>query len=229
MKPWTTIATAHQPEGEDLVLQLRGGEFAIRVGGKMLMSSANHGSEEHLAMIGLEGGLGAAPAVLIGGLGMGYTLKAALKRLPPAASVVVAEISEAVVDWNRGPLREVAGAPLDDPRTSVHVVHVGALIASAPSEFDLILLDVDNGPVEVSHAGNQQLYGMGGLAACKKALRPGGRLVVWSAGPDDRFLERMKKAGFHATEKRVPVRRGANARHSIFVGELATPAQPATR
>ncbi|MHB8874174.1 MAG: spermine/spermidine synthase domain-containing protein [Myxococcaceae bacterium] len=203
MKPWQTLATAPAADGKELVLQVRDGVYVIRVGGHELMSSARHGSEEALAAAGLEGPLGEAPQVLIGGLGLGYTLRAALDLLPPGAKVVVAEVSSAVVDWNLGPLAHLAAAPLEDPRVSVEVCEIGRFVARTKQRFDAVLLDVDNGPVALARSGNQQLYGAAGLAAFRGVLRPGGVLALWSAGPAPRFLDALRQAGFAAEERRV--------------------------
>ncbi|MBI5543593.1 MAG: hypothetical protein HY901_06880 [Deltaproteobacteria bacterium] len=221
MKPWTTLAKEPAPDGRELILQERDGVFAIRVGGCELMSSARHGSEEAMAQAGLEGRPpGTTPAVLIGGLGLGYTLRAALDRLPAHAHVVVAEVSKPIVTWNRGPLARLAGAPLDDPRVQVETTDIGKLLPSQRGRFDAILLDVDNGPSALFQAENQRLYGPAGIAAFRDALVPGGALVVWSAGPEPRFLSSLREAGFDATERRVSARARGSAQHVLFVGRL---------
>ena len=220
MKPWVTLAKETPPDGKELVLQERDGVYVIRVGGQELMSSARHGSEEAMAQAGLAG-LGSLepPSVVIGGLGLGYTLRAALDRLPARASVVVVEISPAVVAWNRGPLAPLAGSPLADPRVTVEVAEVGSFLATTRRRFDAILLDVDNGPSALFRAENRQLYGASGLAAFSRTLRPGGALVVWSAGADPRFVADLLKAGFDAQELRVAARSGSGkARHVLIVG-----------
>lgn len=185
------------------------------------MSSAAHGSEEAMATVGLERLRGGAPRVLIGGLGLGYTVRAALDLLPAGASVVVAEISSAVVLWNRGPLAPLAGAPLEDGRVEVLTEDVGRVARQAAGgaspRFDAILLDVDNGPVALSRSGNQQLYGSAGLSTFRDALVPGGTLVVWSAGPDARFLARLRAHGFAAQQIQVPARVRRGTRHTLFV------------
>jgi spermidine synthase len=224
MEPWNVLAMEPSPDGKDLVLHERGGVYVIRVGGQELMSSARHGSEEALAETGLQGLRDESPSVLIGGLGLGYTLRAALDRLPSKASVTVVEISAAVVAWNRGPLAPLAGAPLSDSRVSVEVAEIGRFVATTRRRFDAILLDVDNGPSALFRAGNQALYTRSGLAAFSRALRPGGALVVWSAGAAPRFVEELRSAGFEAREQRVPARlRGGKARHVLFTGRLRHP------
>jgi spermidine synthase len=216
VKPWKTLATAGGEQGRPLLLQERDGVFVIRVGGHPLMSSAQHGSEQSMARAALEQRRGAA-RVLIGGLGLGYTVRAALDLLPPDAEVVVAELFAAVVEWNRGPLAHLACAPLDDPRVRVEVDDVRRVMSRPGPPFDAILLDVDNGPQALSRAGNEALYSREGLHAAHRALRSGGILVVWSAGPDARFLRRLGEAGFQARERAVAAREGSGSRHTLFV------------
>jgi spermidine synthase len=225
MKPWNTLATEPSPDGKELVLQERDGEYVIRVGGQELMSSASHGSEEAMAEAGLEGLRGEPPSVLIGGLGLGYTLRAALDLLPSRASVVVVEISAPVVAWNRGPLAHLAGAPLSDSRVTVEVAEIGRFLATTRRRFDAILLDVDNGPSALFRAGNQELYRQSGLAAFSGALQPGGALVVWSAGAAPRFVEELRKAGFDAKEQRIAARRGGGKAHHVLILGRPRPAR----
>ena len=182
------------------------------------MNSRVHGSEEALAEIGCER-LGAVTGahVLVGGLGMGFTLAAALKAVSPAAIVTVAELIPAVVEWNQGPLGECAGYPLRDTRTRVHVGNVADLVDSGTAEFDAILLDVDNGPEGLTQSDNQWLYSQEGLAHMYRALHPQGTLAVWSAGPDPLFLIRLKKARFHASVRSVRARPGKGSHHTIFL------------
>lgn len=222
MIPWETLGRGRAPDGGELILYRRGGEFVIRVDGMELMSSRAHGSEEALADVACDGLLGKPGArVLIGGLGLGYTLRATLDRVAPDAKVVVAEIVPEVVAWNREHLGHLAGGPLDDPRSSVHVGDVGALLRTAKERFDAILLDVDNGPVALTRKANQGLYGDGGLAVAKRCLRPRGALAVWSAHPDRHFEGRMRKAGFAVETHEVAARGVAGGpRHTIFLGRL---------
>jgi spermidine synthase len=219
MIPWETLDKARAPEGGELILYRRGGELMIRVDGMELMSSRAHGSEEHMAAavcarLGSE-----TPRVLVGGLGMGYTLRATLDALPPRGEAVVAEIVPQVVEWNRGPLAHLANRPLDDPRAKVEVADVMALLRATKVRFDAIMLDVDNGPQGLTRKANHALYGPTGLATCKRALKPGGVLAVWSAGPDVAFVKRLAKAGFRAEELVVPARGvGGGPKHTIFLG-----------
>ncbi|QKT04550.1 spermidine synthase [Ectothiorhodospiraceae bacterium 2226] len=219
MNPWILIDSAVPADGgPPLRLYRRGAEFSIKVGRIELMSSRVHGSEEALAQLACARLADPARAhVLVGGLGMGYTLAAALRLLGPAAHVTVAERAPAVVAWNRGPLAELAGRPLADPRVAVHEGDVAE--ALRPSErYDAILLDVDNGPEALSHADNQWLYGAAGLAAARAALRPAGVLAVWSVSPDTGFTRRLRQAGFAVEECPVRARGGRRgARHWIWL------------
>jgi len=213
--PWHTLGSARAPDGGELVLYQRGGEFVIRVDGRELMSSRAHGSEEEMARRACGSG---ARDVLIGGLGLGYTVRAALDALPADARVVVAEIVPAVVEWNRGPLAHLAGRPLEDLRVSVEVADVGRVLR-AGRRFDAILLDVDNGPVALTRKANHALYGPTGITVAKSALRRGGVLAVWSAHRDDRFVSRLRKAGFTPEAVDVPARGVAGGpMHTIFFG-----------
>ncbi|MDO8331389.1 MAG: hypothetical protein Q7T36_13070 [Fluviicoccus sp.] len=205
--------------GGELRLFREGPHFAIKIaGGGELMHSRAHGSEDKLAEITCTRLAGCTrPRVLIGGLGMGFTLAAALKHLGPAAEVVVAELVPGVVEWNRGPLGEHAGNPLQDPRAIVFVGDVAQVLKTEQAAFDAILLDVDNGPQGLTHKENDWLYSPAGLDAAMSALRPGGMLAVWSAGPDPMFTIRLKKAHFQVEQ--VPVRAHGNkgARHLIWL------------
>jgi spermidine synthase len=205
------------PDGAELVLARHDDEWVVRAAGRILMSSRVHGSEEALAAIALREAAGRR-AVLVGGLGMGFTLRAALDRLPPDARVVVVELVPGLVAWNRGPLAHLAGRPLEDPRVRLQQGDVGKRLAEARSAYDAILLDVDNGPSALAHPANASLYGDRGVRACADALRPGGVLAVWSAAPDERFRLRLGRAGLVAREERVPAR-GAKGgvRHVVVV------------
>jgi spermidine synthase len=198
----------------------RGQEFSIKLGVAELMTSRLFGSEEALATLAagrLSGAL--SPRILIGGLGMGFTLRAALGAFGPDARIVVAELVPAVVSWARGPMAELFGACLDDARVKLAVGDVAALIRSAQAPYDAILLDVDNGPEGMTQSANDGLYSTRGLRSARTALRPGGVLAVWSQGPDAAFAQRFAKAGFAVEEKRVRAR-GAQggARHVIWLG-----------
>jgi spermidine synthase len=220
MKPWETLEKAHTPDGEELVLARRGDEYVLRVGGHLLMSSRLHGSEEALAQAGCGHLMGKAKArVLVGGLGFGYTVRAALGHLSRDARLTVAELVPAVVAWNRGLLAPLAGSPLEDPRVTVVEGDVGQLMGRHGSTFDAILLDVDNGPRALTQDDNFGLYSLTGLALAYGALRPGGTLVVWSAGPDPSFLRRMGQVGFKAQVQNPPARGTKGARHTLFVGK----------
>lgn len=220
MIPWVHIDTGTIPNGGGtLRLMRRGHEFSIQLGQNELMNSRLSGSEEALAQLACER-LGGAPApgILIGGLGMGFTLRAALKALPETARVEVAELVPAVADWARGPLAEVFGGILDDPRVRLLQTDVAAPIAAARAAYDAILLDVDNGPDGLTHPGNDRLYDHAGLGRARAALRPGGVLAVWSAHPDAAFTRRLRDAGFVVEE--VPARangRRGGARHRIWL------------
>ena len=214
------IDTAPVPgEGTELALYRRGADYFIKiVGGQDLMNSRAHASEDALGVIACKGLRGKPAArVLIGGLGMGFTLAAALKALGDDAEVVVAEIVPGVVEWNRGELGEVAGRPLDDPRTRVHEVDVTVLLQNGPSGFDAIVLDVDNGPDGLTRASNAWLYSKAGLSVAFRALRPGGALAIWSAGPDRAFTKRLRAAGFVVEEVVVRAHAGKGARHVIWM------------
>lgn len=225
MKPWETLDTAPAPGGGELVLARRGEEYVIRVGGHVLMTSRTHGSEEALAEHGCAPLADRArPRVLIGGLGMGYTVRAALERLGPRASITVAELVPAVVRWNRGPLAPLADRPLEDARVTVVEADVFAVLRDAAERpFDAVLLDVDNGPVALTRPENARLYGAGGLALARAALKPGGLLLVWSAAPDPTFSRRLRDAGFEPQVLEVPARgKSKGTRHVLFLGRPRT-------
>lgn len=227
MIPWETIDRAVVEDGTELTLARRGEEWVVRAAGRVLMSSRQHGSEEALAEEALSR-VARPRTVLVGGLGLGYTLRATLDRLPPDGRAIVAEISPQLVAWNRGPLAHLAGRPLDDPRTRLQVGDVASRIAEAKGAFDAILLDVDNSPSSMVLAGNDRLYGDRGVRICRDALRAGGVLAVWSAGPDDAYRERLANAGLEAEARVVPAR-GAGARgarHVLFIGRKGGPGGP---
>jgi len=223
MTPWTVLGTAEIPHaGGELKLSQRGDEFSIRLSGVRgeLMNSRAHGSEEALAELGCAH-LKTQPnaRVLVGGLGMGFTLAAALRSVPESATVTVAELISAVVDWNKGPLGECAGRPLQDPRTQVQVGDVVELFRPKKPSFDAILLDVDNGPEGLTQTDNHQLYSAAGLAAIYQSLRPAGMLAIWSAFPDPSFIQRLKKARFNVSTQMVRARAGKGSRHTIFLAK----------
>jgi spermidine synthase len=220
MKPWHTLGAAPASEEYGVVLQERDGVYVIRIDGRELMSSRRHRSEEAMARAGLEGLSAHRPTVLIGGLGLGFTLRATLDRLPANASVVVAEVSPSVVEWNRGILAKLASAPLEDPRATVEVGDIRRLLETGSPRFHAILLDVDNGPSDLCRKANHRLYEQGGLAAFRRALHPGGSLVIWAAGPERGFIDELRRAGFEASERREPAHPGSRTHHTLFVGRL---------
>ena len=224
MKPWETVEKSLAPDGTEMVLARRDGEWVVRYGGKVLMSSRQHGSEDALAELALPKARHRR-AVLVGGLGLGFTARAALDRIPTDAKVVIAELTPALLDWNRRLVGKLAGRPLDDPRCKVHVGDVVDRIAEARAAYDAILLDVDNGPGSMVHEGNHRLYGHRGIAACRIALAEGGVLAVWSAHHDEPYLRRLEKGGFAATARVVPARGPAGGlKHVLFIAVKAAPA-----
>jgi spermidine synthase len=207
MKPWETLARTRLNDGTELTLRRHPSEVVIEADGRSLMSSRQHASEEALARLGCADAVTLPrPRVLIGGLGMGFTLRAALDLLPPAAAIVVSELVSEVVDWNRGPLADLASRPLDDPRVQLEIGDVATLIRTTREKFDAILLDVDNGPAAMTTASNSALYSPAGLSAARSALPPGGTLAVWSATDAADFERRLIAAGFTARSERVPAR-----------------------
>jgi spermidine synthase len=222
VNPLEVLGQSLTPDGTDMKLARRGNEYIILANGQSLMSSRMHGSEEALAMFGCRRARTLEqPRVLIGGLGMGFTLRATLDLLPRDAEVVVAELVSAVVDWNRGPLGPLAGHPLNDRRVRVDVRDVAATLRLQPAQFDAILLDVDNGPAALASAGNSELYNNGGLASAREALKTGGTLAVWSAREDRKFEQRLRYAGFTVEVERVRGRlKRGGPRHIIFLGHI---------
>ena len=223
MNAWELLGQTRTPAGDEMALTRRSGEYVILASGKSLMSSRMHGSEEALATFGVRRARTLEqPSVLVGGLGMGFTLRATLDLLPPAAHVVVAELVPALVEWNRGPLGPLADHPLEDPRVAVEIGDVGAAIRASRDRFDAILLDVDNGPAAFTASDNQALYDDRGLAAARLALKAGGVLAVWSAREDRRFEQRLRYAGFTVIVERVRARlKKGGPRHTIFLAALA--------
>lgn len=219
MKPRIQIATALAPDGGKMALIRHDRDFIITVDRKDLMLSRAHESELQLARLGCAPLTGRrAPKVLIGGLGMGYTLRQALDLLPSTGNVVMAELLPDIVQWNRDLLGELAGHPLRDPRVELRVGDVGESIRRAPGTFDAILLDVDNGPHAVTDARNAMLYNRRGLRDCLSALRPRGRLAIWSASIDDRFEQRLHEVTPHVRRFRAPTHAGGRTQpHCIWV------------
>ena len=201
------------------MLHQRGEEFAIRVNGRELMSSRQHGSEEKMAEVACTGLGGKRAHVLVGGLGLGYTVRATLERLGPSSQVVVAELVPAVVAWNQGVLAPLAGRPLEDARVRVETRDVGDILRTAEGHYDAVLLDVDNGPEAITQEGNRWLYGERGLATVRRALKPRGVVVVWSASSDPAFVQRLKRAGFDTEVLETPARgKAGGPLHTLFVG-----------
>jgi len=219
MIPWIELAKAPIPGGGELRLMRRGAEFSIRLGVNELMNSRLGGSEEALAALACaEIRERPRPRVLIGGLGMGFTLRAALAALDADARIEVAELIPAVAQWAESEMAEIFVDSLRDPRVRVELTDVAELIGAGGAAYDAILLDVDNGPEGLTRQANDRLYDARGLAKARAALRPGGVLAVWSSGPDRRFKQRLRDAGF-ATEEIASRARGARggARHVIWI------------
>ena len=219
MIPWKEIDRASVPgQGDRLILKQRGTEFSIRTAETELMNSRIHGSEEALASLALERtGLRPGLRILVGGLGMGYTLAAVLANAGPDSAVHVVELIPEVILWNQDHLGHLAGDPLKDQRVRVRTGDVGSVIREKAGAWDVILLDVDNGPAGLTRKSNSRLYSEAGLVSLRTALRPGGVAAVWSAAADDGFTRRMGRTGFDV--KAVPVRArscGKGSRHTIW-------------
>ena len=222
MKQWEVIGRTRTANGTELTLTRHPTEYVIKADGRPLMSSLMHYSEEALATIGCDHARGLPrPCVLVGGLGMGFTLRAALDCLPKKAEVLVAELLPAVVEWNRGPLGTLAGHPLGDPRVRVAEGDVAVTLRSSPGRFDAVLLDVDNGPAGLTAASNDGLYDARGVAVIRASLRPGGTLAVWSANDDPAFERRLRAKGLSVRREHVrggPA--GSGPRHTVIVARL---------
>jgi spermidine synthase len=218
MIPWVHLETAAVPDGTgDLRLMRRGDEFSIMAGSITLMNSRMSSSEKALADLACNHLRGRRNCrMLIGGYGMGFTLRAALAGLGADAQILVAELVPAIIEWARGPMAELTADCLNDPRVSIHEVDVASLIASRRASLDAILLDVDNGPHSLSRSANDRLYNLRGLETARKALRPNGVLVVWSAAPDREFVGRLGRAGFAIEEINARANNGRGVRHVIW-------------
>lgn len=214
------LGTAQVPGGTELKLYRHDRDFMIVMGHNELMSSRMSGSEVALATETIKRLKGRpAPSLLIGGYGMGFTLRAAQEVLGPKAELVVAELVPEIIEWARGPMAELAAGCLDDPRVRLIMGDVGSVIDGAQADYDAILLDVDNGPDGVVREGNNSLYSASGLRAARRALTPGGVLAVWSAAPDPAFTRRLEKNGFAVEEIRVAARtNGKGPKHTIWFG-----------
>ena len=220
VRHWRQLGEAAIPGSDrSLTLHRDKDDFYIRIaGGGELMSSRRHGSEDALGSLPCRRLRQAGPVrVLVGGLGMGFTLAAVLGEVGPRAEVTVAELIPEVVDWNRGPLGDCSGRPLDDPRTRVYIGDVADLIRSRKAHYDVIALDVDNGPEGMTQRANDWLYSLPGITATQRALRPRGILAWWSAGPDRDFAGRLRKCGLRVEEVVVHAHGSKGARHVIWL------------
>ena len=218
MKRIERLGEAVAPDGKTLVLYRHDRDYVIRVDGEELMSTRRHHSEDVLgervcAPLGDQAGV----RVLIGGLGLGFTLRAALRSLAPDARVVVAEIVEEVIGWNRNPDFELAADALADPRVEVRHDDVANVLQASPGEFDAIMLDVDNGAAPLTTQGNAALYRARGIRLAAAALRPGGRLAYWSAVDDRAFATALRREGMAVEVHRVRAHPGSRSTHTIFV------------
>ncbi len=223
MNAWVHLDTGHVPGGgKSLDLMRRGREFSIVVENKELMNSTRGHSEEALASLACAH-LSRRPGarVLIGGLGMGFTLRAALRALGPEAKIVVAELVPAVAAWARGPLAEVFRGCLDDPRVELREIDVNRLVQAGAEAWDAILLDVDNGPEGLMRRANDRLYDEWGLKRAQWALKPGGVLGVWSGTPDRKFKARLQRMGFSVEETRIPANGTSGPRHVVWIAGRA--------
>ncbi len=213
MKPQIKLATAFTPDGGVMQLYQHDRDFSITINGLELMNSRQHESEQELARLGCAHLTGSpSPCVLIGGLGMGYTLRQTLDLLAPEARVVVSELMPAVVSWNREYLKDLNGQPLDDSRTSVITGDIFELISRASGSFDAILLDVDNGPSAMTDSGNQRLYSQAGIQACRRALSKQGCLAIWSTEPSKAFERLLVNCGFFVRRYRAKAYQRSNSK-----------------
>ncbi len=219
MIPWEHLGDARIPgTAENLRLFRRDREYSLRLERVELMNSRMHHSEEELARVALRDlPEDSSPSVLIGGLGMGFTLRAALDLLPAGARVVVAELVPEVVEWNHRYLGALAGMPLEDARVTVRIGDVADILRSAEAEFDFVLLDTDNGPEGTSAEANEWLYEAAGLAAIHRSLTEGGTLGVWSAFSSRAFTERLARTGFRVRQVKARARKGKAASHVIWL------------
>ena len=215
MKPTVRIATTLTPDGGEMELYQHDRDFSIKINGQDLMHSRQHESELELARLGCAHLAGSkAPSILIGGLGLGYTLRQVLDMLGPHAQVVVYELLSAVVEWNREFLGELNGHPLEDERVDIKTGDIVELISRSKSRFDAILLDIDNGPSAMTNSGNRRLYGYDGIQACRHALREQGCLAVWTAEPNKKFEQLLMRCSFHVRRYRVPAYKGSKGSKS---------------
>ena len=218
MLDWATVERTRIADGTEFVLGRYGDDWVIRVGLRILMSNRMHDSEEALAEIALSRVVSPG-AVLVGGLGLGYTARAVLDRVSTGTEVTVLELMPELVDWNRRYLGNLAGNPLDDPRCRLVVGDVFDTLKQSPAAFDVILLDVDNGPQGLTQPKNQRLYGDPGIRVCLAALRPNGVLAIWSQGPNARYRRRLEKHGAEVEVLTVDARLGSKMQHVVFVAK----------
>ena len=210
------------------MLARHGDEWVVRVDQQLLMSNRMHDSEIALAERAIDR-VNAPRSVLVGGLGLGYTLRAALEHVAADAEVTVVELVAELVEWNRKHLRELNGEPLADPRCRVVIGDVLDVIKRSPGAFDVILLDVDNGPRALAQAKNQRIYGDSGVRACHAALRPGGIVAVWSRGPSARYERTLRSCAFDVDVQRVSARIGSRAKHVLFLATATSSLPPQKR
>jgi spermidine synthase len=222
MKPIEKLATTTTPDGGEMVLSLHDDDFSISVNCRELMNSRRHESELELARLGCSHLSGKSePKVLIGGLGMGYTLRQTLDLLPENGKVVVGELIEAVIDWNKEYLGGLTNQPLDDPRTEIKCRDIYGLMADSPKTFDTILLDVDNGPDAMTDSQNHRLYSRSGIYNCRRALRDNGCLAVWSAETSKSFERLLMGCGFEVSRFRVPAYKGSKSNtHFVWIATV---------
>ncbi len=217
MKPQIKLATTQTPDGGELGLYQHDRDFAIKVNGQQLMSSRQHESELALARLGcIHISKRTAPRVLIGGLGMGYTLRQTLEMLGDDGKVIVSELLPDVLEWNQRFLKELNGESLEDERTEIKIGDIFPLLTSSTDSFDAILLDIDNGPSAITDSGNHQLYTRTGIEICRNALRKGGTLSIWSAEPSKEFEQLLMSCGFQVRRYKVPAYTGTS-RNSRFI------------
>jgi spermidine synthase len=228
MSSWIHLDTAEVPGGHaEMRLMQSGDVFSIMVGTVELMTSVDRGSERALATLTCARLVDRPePRILIGGLGMGFTLRSALDALGPQAGVVVAELVPAVAHWARGPLARFFAGTLDDPRVTLRLEDVTRVIQSGPEQFDAILLDVDNGPQPLTKGANRRLYDIWGLRRARYALRPNGILAVWSGAPNRQFKARLKMVGFEVEEIRVYADGSSGRRHVLWLARRPADARP---
>jgi spermidine synthase len=218
MKQRVKVASARTPDGSEMELYQHDRDFSILINGRDLMHSRQHDSELELARLGCEHLVGhEAPSILVGGLGMGFTLHQALDMLSPKAHVEVSEFSDAVVEWNREFLGELNGQALADERVVIRTGDIFELIWNSNHSFDTILLDIDNGPDALTDSGNRRMYSRDGIRACRRALREDGCLAVWSAGPSKKFEQLLMTCGFHVRRFSLPAGRGRRAKSRFIV------------